>query len=48
MRFERAREERFDVELREVGSKWLISKLPSFFPDRRPGKADDVFNDPRL
>jgi hypothetical protein len=48
MKFERAQEERFDVELRQVGGKWLIARLPSFFPERKPTKADDVFNDPRL
>jgi hypothetical protein len=45
MKFERAQDERFDVGLRRVGNRWLISHFPAFFAEKRPTKQqDDVFN----
>jgi hypothetical protein len=48
MKFERAQDERFDVLLRRVGDRWLISRFPSFFPERRPSKPSGDFSDPSL
>jgi len=47
MKFERAQDERFDVGLRRVGNRWLISHFPAFFPEKRPTakqQQDDVYN----
>jgi hypothetical protein len=45
------REERVDLVLRQVGSKWLIMRFETFFPEpRRPRQPqqEDVFDDERL
>lgn len=48
IKFKRVGEERYGVRLRKVGDRWLISLLPTFFPEqtpqpKRPAK-DDGFN----
>ena len=48
MRFERAQDERVDLIMRRVGDRWLISRFPSFFPERRPSKQSSDFSDPSL
>lgn len=44
IKFKRAAADRFDVTLRKVGSKWLIARLPVFFPEPKKSKPEDVFD----
>lgn len=43
-KFEKAQDERFDVILRKVGDRWLITRFPAFFTEPRPSAKKDVFN----
>jgi hypothetical protein len=44
VKFEKAQDERFDVILRKVGDRWLITRFPAFFTPPRPSAKKDVFN----
>jgi len=44
VKFEKAQDERFDVILRKVGDRWLITRFPAFFTPPRPAAKKDVFN----
>jgi hypothetical protein len=44
VKFEQAKDERFDVILRKVGDRWLITRFPAFFVDKKPSAKKDVFN----
>ena len=44
VKFEKAQDERFDVILRKVGDRWLITRFPAFFAEKKPGGKKDVFN----
>jgi hypothetical protein len=44
MKFAKGSDERFDVTLRQVGSKWLIYRMPDFFTPVKKKKPEDVFN----
>jgi hypothetical protein len=49
VKFARSNEERFDVALRQVGDRWMVTQLPAFFPmkGQRGGNTDeDVFQIP--
>lgn len=49
MRFTRGGEERVELTLHQVGTKWLVMRFPTFFPEKKPGRQqDDTFDDPRL
>ncbi len=44
MKFPKGAEDRYDIALRESGSKWRVIDLPSFFFVDRRKKAGDDFN----
>lgn len=49
IKFANSQDERVDVFLRKIGDKWLILRLPNFFPEPKPtASKKDTFSDPSL
>jgi hypothetical protein len=45
LKFQRGKDERFDLEMRQVGNRWLITNFSQLFPTRKPqqGRPADQF-----